>query len=376
MALLLGIFFALPGFIQRWKAPLGPSLDLPTLTAFVPSTPTESASATSVTFPTEVAGISPTLPYLTDTPVVATATNIPTATKEPLCGGPASMTVLAVGVDTEDDTYTYGLGDAIRVARVDFVTPKVTVLSIPRDIWVEIPEISDHYGITHGKLNQSYFYGTPGMAYYDGPGGGAGLMARTLLLNFGLRVDHYGAVNMITFSRIVDALGGIDVYLPYDVDGTPTNNRTKDMGYFTAGNHHFNGDEAMRFSRIRKRYNDFTRADHQNMIICAIKEKLLTPTVLPKIPQIIGSFHNSVITDLSLEQMGQLACILPHLKKENLIFTGLPQEIFSPSRVFSPQMRDETFVVDVDMQEIRHYVEMFTSGTWPTKSDLEGSTCP
>jgi LCP family protein required for cell wall assembly len=286
------------------------------------------------------------------------------------------MIVLAVGVDTDDDSYTYGLGDAIRIARVDFVTPKVTVLSIPRDLWVEIPDISDHYGITHGKLNQSYFYGSPGMAYYDGPGAGPGLMARTLDLNFGLRVDHYGALNMITFSRIVDAVGGIDLYLPYDVDGTPINSRTDDMGYFTAGNNHFNGDQAMRFSRIRKRYNDFTRMDHQNMVICALKEKLLTPTVLPKIPQIIGAFKDNVITDLSLEQMGQLACLLPHLESSNLIFTSFPEEILAPGRVFSPQMRDETFVMDVDLQDIRTYIELFTSGAWPTAADTGGSTCP
>jgi LCP family protein required for cell wall assembly len=368
------IFF--PSFKKQWKTPLGPSLNLPTYTASHLSEK-QGSPPSSATSPVVELTIQPSSIPLTSEPISEpVATQIPTNTPEPLCGGPATMTVLAVGVDTDDDSYTYGLGDAIRIARVDFVNPKVSVLSIPRDIWVEIPDISDHYGITHGKLNQSYFYGSPGMAYYDGPGGGPGLMARTLDLNFGLRVDHYGALNMITFARIVDALGGIDIYLPYDVDGTPTNSRTDDMGYFTAGNHHFNGDEAMRFSRIRKRYNDFTRMDHQNMVICAIKEKLLTPSVLPKIPQIIGAFKDNVITDLSLEQMGQLACLLPHLDSENLIFTGLPEEIFSPGRVYSPQMRDETFVMEADMQDIRQYIDLFTSGAWPTASDTGGSTCP
>lgn len=376
IALLLIAVVAFPALKKQWETPLGPSLNLPTYTATFLSTIEASVSATSTVAMPEDSTQTVNTPFETVAPTQPVATIIPTATQEPLCGGPAVMTVLAVGVDTDDDSYTYGLGDAIRIARVDFTIPKVTVLSIPRDIWVEIPEISDHYGITHGKLNQSYFYGSPGMAYYDGPGGGAGLMARTLDLNFGLRVDHYGALNMITFSRIVDAVGGIDIYLPYDVDGTPTNSRTDDMGYFTAGNHHFNGDEAMRFSRIRKRYNDFTRIDHQNMVICALKEKLLTPSVLPKIPQIIGAFKDSVITDLSLEQMGQLACLLPHLESSNLIFTGLPEEILAPGRVFSPQMRDETFIMEADIQEIRQYIELFNSGAWPTESTSGGSTCP
>jgi LCP family protein required for cell wall assembly len=367
---------ALPGIKRQWSTPLGPALELPTYTPTNPlSTATQALlAAIAQTSPTSSildtpSAESSTVPVSPPTPTIQ-----PTSTPAPLCGGPPVMLVLGVGVDTEDDTYRYGLGDAIRIARIDFVTPKVTVLSLPRDLWVEIPDISEHYGITHGKLNQSYFYGSPGMGYYTGPGAGPGLMARTLDLNFGLRVDHYGAVNMSTFSRIVDAVGGIDVYLPTDVDGSPIDERTADMGYFDSGMNHFNGDAALRFSRIRKRYNDFTRMDHQNMVLCALKKKLLTPSVLPRIPKIIAAFQNSVITDLSLEQMSQMACLLPFLKRENLILTGLPQEIMSPSRVMSPEMSNTTFVMDVDFNVIRDYVSQFLAGTWPVEGG-EGSTC-
>jgi LCP family protein required for cell wall assembly len=245
---------------------------------------------------------------------------------------------------------------------------------MPRDLWVEIPEIEDNYGITHGKLNQAYFYGTPGMGYYDGPGAGAGLLARTLDLNFGLRADHYGAVSMLTFVKIVDAIGGIDLYLPTDVDGRPIDENTEDMGYFTAGQKHFNGDQALRFSRIRKKYNEFTRMDNQNMVICALKEKITSPAVLPKIPQIIGAFQDSVLTDLSPAQLAQLACLVPKLKSENLIFTGLPQEILSSGRVFSPQQQNETYILEADFDVIREYVSDFMAGSWPTEPDEP--SCP
>jgi LCP family protein required for cell wall assembly len=285
------------------------------------------------------------------------------------------MTILGIGADHgKSNDYRYGLGDAIRVVRVDFITPKVTALTIPRDIWVEIPGISDHYDITHGKLNQAYLYGGEGMGYYDGPGGGPGLMARTLDLNFGLRPDHYGAVNMETFKRLVDAVGGIDIYLPTDVDGTPIDDKTEDMGYFTAGQHHFNGDEALRFSRIRKRYNDFTRGDFQNMVICSLKKKLTSAEVLPKIPKIIAAFQGQVLTDLSLAQMGQLACLLPSLERENIIFTSLPQEIFTSGRQYSPQQKDYTYVLEADPQVIRDYISQFMAGTWPTQPDEP--SCP
>lgn len=350
---------------QRWTAPLGPELELPTYTPTALPLPTASPIAIAST---QVATAVPTQ----NEP--ATAAPEPTPTAEPLCGGPPVLTLLGVGADNRDNNYLYGLGDVIRIARVDFVTPKVTMLSMPRDLWVEIPGISDHYNITHGKLNQAYFYGGPGQGYYDGPGAGPGLLARTLDLNFGLRVDHYGAVNMQTFVKIVDAVGGLDVYLPKDVDGRPIDEKTEDMGYFTAGQHHFTGAEALRFARIRKKYNDFTRMDNQNMVLCALRKKVSTPAVLPKVPQIVASFQGSVLTDLSPEQISQLACLLPKIERENLIFTSLPQEILNPGRIFSPMQKDDTFILEADFDVIRDYVDQFMAGTWPSEPDEP--TCP
>jgi len=357
-----------PKATRQWSAPLGPGLDLPT------HTPTSQIAVQLTNTPVTILSTQVVEAQPLAQAAGATATLAPasTSTPQPLCGGPPLMTVLAIGADSDD--YDYGLADAIRIARVDFVTPKVSVLSMPRDLWVEIPDIADHYNITHGKLNQAYFYGGPGMGYYTGPGGGPGLLARTLDLNFGLRADHYGAVNMQTFVKIVDAVGGIDVYLPTDVDGRPIDDRTADMGYFTAGQHHFTGDEALRFSRIRKKYNDFTRMDHQNVVICALKSKLTSPSVLPKIPKVIAAFQGSVLTDLSLEQISQMACLLPHLKRENLLFTSLPEEILSPSRVYSPQQKTTTFVMDADFNVIRDYIQKFMEGTWPSEPDQP--TCP
>jgi anionic cell wall polymer biosynthesis LytR-Cps2A-Psr (LCP) family protein len=179
---------------------------------------------------------------------------------------------------------------------------------------------------------------------------------------------------MQTFVKIVNAVGGIDVYLPNDVDGTPIDEKTEDMGYFTAGNHHFTGDMALRFSRIRKRYNDFTRADNQNLVICALKEKITSPAVLPKIPQIINAFRGSVLTDLSPQQLSQLACLVPKLRSENLLFTGLPDEILEPGRVFSPQQKENTYILEADFDVIRDYVSQFMAGAWPTEP--EEPTCP
>ena len=238
VAVVILVIIIYPQIQQRWTAPLGPGLDLPT------RTPTESVALTQeLSTPVALASRSELEEAATpstesESESLPTEVPVPTATPEPLCGGPPAMTVLALGIDGGDN-YLYGLSDVIRIVRVDFVTPKVTVLDMPRDLWVEIPEIEEQHGITHGKLNQAYFYGTPGMGYYEGPGQGAGLLARTLDLNFELPVDHYGAVNMQTFVKLVDAVGGIDIYLPTDMDGTPVDDKTEDMGYFYAGQQHF-----------------------------------------------------------------------------------------------------------------------------------------
>jgi polyisoprenyl-teichoic acid--peptidoglycan teichoic acid transferase len=279
------------------------------------------------------------------------------------------MTILAVGADNRAEDYTYGLADVIRLVRVDFVTPRVTVFSLPRDLWVEIPDISHHYGITQGKLNQAYFYGTPGMGYYDGPGGAAGLLARTLDVNFGLRVDHYGVVNMRTFVKIVDALGGVDVHLPYDVDGRPTADFPWDLGYYPAGQHHLDGELALILARIRHKYSDFFRIENQSRLICGLKDRISTPPTLLEISQLISDFQDSVLTDLTPEQLAQLACLAPKLKSEDLLFTGLPQEILSTGRVHSPALGDETSALEADPQVVQDYADQFTEGSWPEQPD-------
>ncbi|MGD2157515.1 MAG: LCP family protein [Anaerolineales bacterium] len=367
--------------LLRWNTPLAPGLDLPTFTPTtsglvssdrpqednVSTTPeTPQMSSTEINTSSEGEGV-----QLSKTPA---ASLTPSPTVKPFCGGPPVMTVLALGIDTRADNYLYGLADVIRIVRVDFVTPKVTVLSLPRDLWVEIPGIDNNYGVTHGKLNQSYFYGTEGMGYYDGPGGAPGLMARTLAQNFNIQVDHYGSVNMVTFVRMVDAVGGIDIYLPHDVDGRPVDDKTEDMGYFTAGQQHFNGDQALRFSRIRKVDTVFDRMDRQTMVLCALRDKLLSPSVLPKIPQLIASFQGSVITDLSLSQLSQLACLAPRISRENLLFTSLPTDLLEPSRAYDPHLQTNTFIWDTDYDIIRDYLARFQAGTWPEKP--KEPSCP
>lgn len=364
---------AYPSLKSKWEKPLGEAIVLPTYTPTI-DVPTATLLPSATLFPTDTAvpgepTFTPAPPTDTPTP---TATNTPTPA--PLCGGPATSMVLAIGADNRDNTYLYGLADVIRVVRVDFVTPKITSLTIPRDLWVNIPEISDHYGITEGKINQAYLFGGPGMGYYDGPGGGPGLLALTLDTNFGLRVEHYGAVNMQTFVKMVDAVGGVDVVLDHDVDGTAIDETTEDLPYFKAGFHHLNGTNALALARIRKRYGVSERVDNQTLVVCALYKKLKDPAIVLKIPELISAFVGRIQTDLSPQQISQMACLLPYMKQENIIFTSLPKDIVVEGRVFDPHRNNYTYAQIAENEAVRSYVQQFMEGTWPSQPDEP--SCP
>ena len=344
-----------------WTAPLGPVLNLPT----------ESASSSNVqpAAPSPTLTLTPAADAYTYLPTVTpppTITPFPTFTPSPLtCGSTEVMTLLAIGTDSRSGKYEYGLADVIRVVRVDFMNRKVSILEFPRDLWVEIPEIADNIGgQDHERLNQAYLYGNPGFGYWDDPSAGPGLLARTLNLNFGVRPDHYIAVSMRTFEQIVDAVDGIDIYLPEAVDGRTSDDTRKTL-YFAKGTHHLDGREALQLARIRLD-GVFARADTQNRVLCALRDKLVTPSVLPKIPEIISSFMDNVQTDLSPEQISQFACLGTHMDPSLILFASFPQELFKSDRIYDPVFDSRVFIWDVDFTVLRGYVTMFNSGSWPT----------
>jgi LCP family protein required for cell wall assembly len=349
-----------------WNQPLGPSLQIPTATAFqMPPTWTPDANAVGSLLPTPGMALDAPAASSTPPPTVVPVNQPATG----LCGGPPVMTILAVGTDSRGDNYNYGLGDVIRLVRVDFINPKVTVLEFPRDLWVEIPDIADNLkGQDHEKLNQAYLYGNPGFGYTDDPAQGPGLLARTMALNFGTDIDHYAAVNMRTFEKIVNAVGGLDIYLPQAVDGRTVGDMNSRL-LFEQGKHHLDGARALMLARIRIK-GTFARADNQNRVLCALRDKLTSPRVVTKIPQLIQSFQGSVQTDLTPAQLSQLACIGTQIKPGDILFASFPQENFKATRIYDPVFKGRTFIWDVDFDILRDYVAQFNQGTWPSSGGI------
>ena len=368
----LMIFLAVWVWRGKWQQPLGPALQIPSATPFImPATwtPDPNTIGTLQALSTVVSA-SQTPPSPSVTPNLG------------LCGAPPVMNILTIGTDARGDNYTYGLADVIRLVRVDFVNPKVTILEFPRDLWVEIPDIADDInGQDHEKLNQAYLYGNPGFGYTDDPARGPGLLARTLTINFGAQIDHYAAINMRTFEKIVNAVDGIDVTLPETVDGRTATDTDKRL-LFPAGTHHLNGTRALQLARIRIE-GVFARAENQNRVLCALRDKLTSPAVVTKIPELIRSFQGAIQTDLSPEQISQLACSGTQIPSGNIVFTSFPEQYFKQARQHDPVFGKNVFVWDVDFQVLRSYVSLFNNGAWPsqttTQSDSTGeeaSICP
>jgi len=288
------------------------------------------------------------------------------------------MSILAIGTDQRSDEYQYGRADAIRVVRVDYTSPRVSVLEFPRDLWVEIPEVYDNLGQDHDKLNTAYFYGNPGLHYWDHPNQGPGLLARTLELNFGVKVDHYIAVSMDVFVNLVDALGGIDITLAEKVDGRTGSDRSKRL-IFPAGDQHLNGEQALTLGRIRN-VSVFSRAKHQNLVMCAVRKRMENIDVLARMPEIISAFRDHIQTDLTPAQISQLACLGTGIPRGNILFASFPRELFKPNEIYDPALKQNVFIWDADFDEITRYVEQFNAGSWPLPAtsagpDPEMSSC-
>ena len=135
------------------------------------------------------------------------------------------------------------------------------------------------------------------------------------------------------------------------------------------------GSEALRFARIRKKYSEVTRTDNQTLVICALKEKILTPSVLGSVPKLIDALIGTIQTDLTPAQISQLTCVLPKLGEDDLQFVRFPDEKMIQGRIFDPNLGNTTFVWDISVEDIRQFIQDFENDLIPVESD-GGMLCP
>ena len=295
----------------------------PTPTPFQPLLPTPTPFQPFLPTPTEI--VPPTLtPSLPPPPTTAVdiSTLLPTPAPADIIENPSSAPP-PMPIQSEQETTNFLLigsdkrtGSSFRTDTLVIVIlrPKeeqVTLISIPRDLWVYIPTLGMQ------RVNTAYQHGE----LYNYPGGGPGLLKDTIQYNLGIRIDHTAMVEFDGFRRIVNTLGGIDVpvacaYTDWrliDPSFDPYNENNWALYTVGAGVVHMDGDLALWYARSRMKSNDFDRGRRQQEVLRTIYTRALQTDILTKIPQLYADLINAVTTDLNLPNLLQLAVLAPRM---------------------------------------------------------------
>lgn len=216
--------------------------------------------------------------------------------------------ILILGIDQrpgEDPRYTRT--DTMILATLDPATKSAGMMSIPRDLWVPMPNKN-----LSERINVAHVFGGPSYSM------------ETVTFNFGIPVQHYVRVNFMALQKIVDELGGIDVFVEQDISDPqfPDSNYGYDPFYIKAGWQHMNGVTAMKYARTRHGSSDFARMKRQQQVIMAIREKATSiegaARIVTRIPQLFQILSDSIDTDLALSDVVSMAAFAKDLQPDQL----------------------------------------------------------
>ena len=217
--------------------------------------------------------------------------------------------ILVVGVDSNGkgtDPFKGTRSDTMILVNIDPASHSINAISIPRDSKVYLA--GDH-GVQ--KINAAHALG------------GIELTTRTIEDTLGIKIDKYVVVNNDGVKKLVDALDGVPVYIE------------KDMYYndnagglhinLSKGLHVLNGEQVEGYLRFRKDgLGDIGRTSRQQWFVKAVLEKLQSPAVIPKIPEVLNIASTYVKTNLSLYEMSHLAAALRNIDMNDVEFATLP----------------------------------------------------
>lgn len=208
-------------------------------------------------------------------------------------------TILIMGVDVRHDDA--GRSDTMMIATVDPKSDSASLLSVPRDTRVRI------YGYGYDKINAAFAYG------------GEPLAERTVENFLGINIDHYVIIDVNSFVKIIDAIGGIDIDVekrmkyedPWDDNGGLVIN-------LYPGVQHMDGKTAVTYVRYRDSEGDIGRIKRQQKFMAACMEKVMSPSFIPRIPAVLREVIDAVDTDMTTRQLLELAGSLKSAQQNGL----------------------------------------------------------
>ena len=221
--------------------------------------------------------------------------------------------ILLMGIDRRPGGSFVSRTDTMMLMSINPSENSAYVLSIPRDFYGVVP------GIGRDRINTAFVYGAAG----NNPAGGAQLAMQTIEYNLGVPVHHYILIDFGAVTGGIDAVGGIDVYVPVNIaDPTfPDMNYGYDPLFIPAGTQHFDGRMALKYARTRHQDNDFNRAERQQQVIMAVRDKVLglgLGQMISKAPLFYQQLKSGIKTDLSLEEIVQLIRAAAQIPEENI----------------------------------------------------------
>jgi LCP family protein required for cell wall assembly len=201
--------------------------------------------------------------------------------------------------------------DTMILASVDPLSETVGLLSIPRDLWVNIPGFEEP-----NRINVAYRFGET----YQLPGGGPALAMDTVEGLLGLKIDYYALIDFYSFEQFIDELGFIEIDVPHNIWVDPIDGPTVKL---KRGAHDLPGNLALAYARARNTEGgDFDRAGRQMQVIMAVRDRILSydmfATLISRAPAIYEQISSGVQTNLTLEQAVQLAWLVKQIPAEDI----------------------------------------------------------
>jgi LCP family protein required for cell wall assembly len=259
-------------------------------------------------------------------------------------GGKTSLNILLLGVDKRPDGGDQN-ADVIIIAHVDLIAKKVSAVSLPRDLLIEIP------GVGPDKINSAYNHGVKNDP--ENPAAGVALVRDTVEQNFGVPIDGYVLIDFKGFEEVVDAVGGVEIDVPEEIvdEEYPTEDYGVETVRFEAGRQHMDGEQALKYARTRHGDNDDARRERQFQVLIALFKKAKSIDSITKGDQIILALSDNVQTSFGLEQQLTLARIGYSMTEKDIELVSV-----APPLVWEGYTDDGRWVYRSDPTELAAFV--------------------
>lgn len=240
---------------------------------------------------------------------------IPDSDLPPAWDGASRVTILLIGLDYRDVEANQGppRSDSMILLTVDPITMTGGVLSIPRDMWVNIP------GFGYSRINTAYSSGEGSRL----PGGGPELARKTVEQFVGVPIHYYAQIDFNTFVEFIDLIGGIEVYNDEELRLDPIGSGKDKIRLTCCGYRTLNGERALAYARYRKgEEGDVGRAKRQQKVILGIRNRVLSPENFPvllgKAQQFYEEFSAGIKTNMPFDTALQLGVLARDIPVENI----------------------------------------------------------